>query len=71
MLGVTMPFAAACCAAVVFLSACGDVKRGGPTKACTKAYEQCVLPTGVLGVCNPVDCTEGQPAPCLVCRSQH
>jgi hypothetical protein len=66
-----MPFSATCCAAVLFFVACTDVKQGGPAKACTKEYEQCMLPTGVLGVCNPVDCAEGQPAPCLVCRSQH
>jgi hypothetical protein len=29
------------------------------------------MPSGVLGVCNAVDCAEGQAAPCLVCRSQH
>jgi hypothetical protein len=57
--------------AVALLLGCGDVKRTAPSKACTKAYEQCVMPTGVLGVCNLVDCAEGQPAPCLVCRSQH
>jgi hypothetical protein len=38
---------------------------------CTKADEKCVLPSGVLGICNVVDCAEGQSAPCLVCRSQH
>jgi hypothetical protein len=65
-----MPLAVTCCAAVVFLVACGDVKQA-PAKACTKEYDQCVLPTGVLGVCNTVDCAEGQPAPCLICRSQH
>lgn len=62
---------AMCCAAVVCFLACGDVKTGGPAKECTKEYEQCTLPTGVIGVCNAVDCAEGQPAPCLVCRSQH
>jgi len=63
-----LAFAAACCAV---LAACGDVKKGGPAKACTKEYEQCTMPSGVLGVCNSVACAEGQPAPCLVCRSQH
>jgi hypothetical protein len=66
-----MPFAAICRAVVVLFVACGDVKQAEPPKACTKEYEKCVLPSGVLGVCNPVDCTEGQPAPCLVWRSQH
>jgi hypothetical protein len=55
----------------VMLGACGELKQAAPAKACTKADEQCVLPTGVLGVCNVVDCAEGQPAPCLICRSQH
>lgn len=71
MLNLTMTCAATCCAAVLALAACGDVKPAGPAKPCTKEYEQCVLPTGVLGVCNAVDCAEGKPAPCLVCRSQH
>jgi hypothetical protein len=55
----------------VFLSACPDGGTGAAPKACTKAYDQCTLPTGVLGVCDTVECTEGQPGPCLVCRSQH
>lgn len=50
---------------------CPDVKRGGPAKACSKAYEQCEQPNGVLGVCDVVECSQGQPPPCLVCRSQH
>jgi hypothetical protein len=66
MLRLTLTFAVA-----VLSIACGDVKQGGPAKACTKEYEQCVMPSGVLGVCNAVDCAEGQAAPCLVCRSQH
>jgi hypothetical protein len=59
------------CSAALALPACGDVKQGGQAKTCVKAYEQCVLPSGVLGVCNPVDCAQGQPEPCLICRSQH
>jgi hypothetical protein len=42
-----------------------------PAKGCTKAYEQCELGTGVLGVCDVVDCAPGAPEPCLRCRSQH
>jgi hypothetical protein len=64
--------AAACFfVATCSMTACGDVKKTVPAKACTKEYEQCTLASGVLGVCNAVDCAEGQPAPCLVCRSQH
>jgi hypothetical protein len=57
-------------AAVVMLAACGDIKPAA-SKTCTKADEQCMLPSGVLGVCNVVDCTQGQPEPCLICKSQH
>jgi len=52
------------------LCACPELKSSAP-KGCTKAYEQCTLATGVLGVCDTVACAEGQPEPCLVCRSQH
>jgi len=55
----------------VLLCACPDPNDRGPVQTCVKADEKCVLPTGVLGVCNTVDCAENQPAPCLVCRSQH
>lgn len=54
-----------------FLPGCPDVKSGGPGKLCSKAYEQCLLPSGVLGVCDNVECAAGQAAPCLACRSQH
>ncbi len=53
------------------LLACGDARGPAPAKVCAKAYEQCVLSTGVIGVCNLVDCAANQSAPCLVCRSQH
>jgi hypothetical protein len=59
------------CCGVMLLAACGDVKKAGPAKSCIKEYEQCTLASGVLGVCTPVDCAEGQAPPCLVCRSQH
>jgi hypothetical protein len=55
---------------IATLVACGDIKPTAP-KECTKADEQCTLPTGVLGVCNVVDCAQEQAEPCLVCRSQH
>jgi hypothetical protein len=54
----------------VTLAACGELKPA-PPKACEKLHEQCTLPSGVLGVCNQVDCAAGQAEPCLVCRSQH
>ncbi len=54
----------------LMLMACGDIKPAAP-KACTKAYEQCTMPSGVLGVCDTVECAAGQSEPCLVCRSQH
>jgi hypothetical protein len=52
------------------LAACGDIKPAAP-KVCAKANEQCTMPSGVLGVCNLVDCAPSQTEPCLVCRSQH
>ena len=60
----------AICSAVA-LTGCPDTKQGGAPKVCATAYEQCVLPTGVLGVCDSVECADGQTPPCLVCRSQH
>jgi hypothetical protein len=56
-----------CC----LLSGCPDIEKGGKSKACSKAYEQCQQANGVLGVCDVVECAAGQTAPCLVCRSQH
>jgi hypothetical protein len=56
--------------AISSATACGDIKPAAP-KLCTKADEQCTMPSGVLGVCNVVDCAPGQAEPCLVCRSQH
>jgi len=54
------------------LGACPDASSSNVVQAsCTKAYAQCVLPSGVLGVCDPVACAPEQAAPCLVCRSQH
>jgi len=53
------------------LAACPDARDQGPTAQCTRAYDKCLLSPGVLGVCNIVDCPQGQPAPCLECRSQH
>lgn len=52
-------------------SACPDKGGSPPPTRCEKAYEKCTLSSGVLGVCDTVECAEGQPPPCLVCRSQH
>jgi hypothetical protein len=30
-----------------------------------------MLPNGVLGLCNPIECSGDQQPPCFVCRSQH
>jgi hypothetical protein len=59
--------------AMLALCACPDPSGGTakPARECAKAYEKCTLPSGVLGVCDPVDCTVGQSEPCLICRSQH
>lgn len=51
-------------------SGCGDIKPAAPKK-CAKAYEQCAMPSGVLGVCDPVECKAGEAGTCFVCRSQH
>lgn len=55
----------------LLLAACPDAGVSKPAATCAKAYEKCMLASGVLGVCDPVDCPEGQATPCLVCRSQH
>jgi hypothetical protein len=63
-----------CCAAasiIALLSACPGGGEQPPSAACVKAYEKCTLASGVLGVCDNVDCAAGQTPPCLVCRSQH
>jgi hypothetical protein len=53
------------------LEACSELEGEQPAARCTKAHEKCVLPSGVLGICDPVECTGDAPPPCLVCRSQH
>jgi hypothetical protein len=55
---------------VSMLAACRDIGPAAP-KICSKAYAQCTMPSGVLGVCNVVDCKPGEAEPCLGCRSQH
>jgi hypothetical protein len=56
--------------ALLMLSACPESQSAAP-RTCAHAYDKCTLASGVLGVCDPVDCVDGQKPPCLVCRSQH
>ena len=56
---------------LVMLCGCPEVRQGAPGARCVKAYDQCTLSTGVLGVCDTVSCAADQAPPCLVCRSQH
>lgn len=56
---------------VLLLAGCPDVRRGAPQAQCVKAYDQCTLTSGVLGVCDVVACAADQTPPCLACRSQH
>lgn len=52
-----------------------------PAAQCSKAYDKCTLPSGVLGICDVVDCSDNGTVsapdarevtpPCLACRSQH
>lgn len=56
---------------LALLGGCPDVREGAPRAQCVKAYDQCTLSTGVLGVCDAVACAADQTPPCLVCRSQH
>jgi hypothetical protein len=53
------------------LGACPDASTSHPKGTCSKSYDKCVLANGVLGICDPVDCPDGQTPPCLICRSQH
>jgi hypothetical protein len=59
--------------AVLALLLVGCPTGGGDklTDVCTHAYDKCMQPNGVLGVCDVVECAQGQPEPCLTCRSQH
>jgi hypothetical protein len=63
-------YAALLAGTAALLFGCPNAEAGA-SKICTKAYEKCSLPSGVLGVCDTVPCAPGQPDPCLVCRSQH
>ena len=60
-----------CLTGTALLSACPGAADKPPAAECTAAYEKCVLPSGVLGICDNVDCAAGKAPPCLVCRSQH
>jgi hypothetical protein len=69
MTGTSLHRYAVLLAGTVLLLGCPNVESGAPT-VCTKAYDKCTLPSGVLGVCDSVPCADGGD-PCLVCRSQH
>jgi hypothetical protein len=63
------------------LSACPEATMSKPAAQCSKAYDKCTLPSGVLGICDVVDCSDNGTVsapdarevtpPCLACRSQH
>jgi hypothetical protein len=53
------------------ISGCPDTRAPSAQQPCARAYEKCTLASGVLGVCDPIDCANGAQAPCFVCRSQH
>jgi hypothetical protein len=63
-----LALAAWCLSALV---ACPEAGSGGPTNHCMKAYDKCMLPSGVLGICDMVECADDSSTSCLVCRSQH
>ena len=42
-----------------------------PRATCDKTGAQCVLPAGVLGVCERASCYAGTTVPCYVCTPQH
>lgn len=52
-------------------AACPDAGSSHPSATCSKPYDKCILASGVLGLCDPVDCPDNQPPPCMICRSQH
>lgn len=56
---------------LAFACRAGVTKPAAKGDPCRKVYEQCRLPDGPLGVCHETPCSNGQPAPCLVCVSQH
>lgn len=41
------------------------------TTVCREAYAKCKLPTGPLGVCQPIECRAGETPPCFRCQGQH
>jgi hypothetical protein len=59
--------------ALTLAAGCPEPSRARPNAKCSKAYEQCNLAQGLLGVCDPVECNgnDGQPPPCFICRPQH
>jgi hypothetical protein len=50
---------------------CEQATKPSAGTACKQLGDQCKLPKGPLGVCNPVPCAPGAQAPCLACTSQH
>lgn len=56
--------------ALLVLAGCPESQSAAP-QTCAHPYDKCTLASGVLGVCDPVDCAADQKPPCLVCRSQH
>lgn len=68
---VVCPARMAIVACVLALSACPDAASSKLTQLCGKAYDKCLLPSGVLGICDSVECVDGKSPPCLICRSQH
>lgn len=57
--------------AVLLACGCPDGEIGRASENCTKAYDKCTLPNGVLGICDSAEPTADEPTPRLVCRSQH
>jgi hypothetical protein len=55
----------------VLLAACPEGTTQKLSATCHKAYDKCLMTTGVLGICDNVECAEGKVPPCLACRSQH
>ncbi|HKU39719.1 MAG TPA: hypothetical protein VJR89_16275 [Polyangiales bacterium] len=60
-----------CIGLALAVGACPDSGASAPKASCQKAYDKCTLASGVLGVCDVVDCPADRAPPCLVCRSQH
>jgi hypothetical protein len=42
-----------------------------PSYTCIEAGDQCILPSGPLGVCERTACASDSDSPCFQCVSQH